>query len=114
MDLDKEQALFRENLFRFQTEKGYSEIKLSQTIGKCNSYIQSISSGKNMPRFNTFIEICRVLKKDPIEFFLQGENNDYLIDTLHIAETFSEHDKQKLKEFAKQLASENQKNKTQK
>lgn len=106
MDLEKEQALFRENLFKFQSDKGYSEVKLSQAIGKSNSYIQSISSGKNMPRFNTFIDICNVLDKDPIEFFLQGENNDYLLDTIHIAETLNERDKHQLRELAERLAAE--------
>lgn len=110
MDLEREQALFRENLFRFQSEKGLSEVKLSQAIGKSNSYIQSISSKKNMPRFSTFIAMCDVLNREPIEFFLQGESNDYLLETIHIAESLNEYDQRRLLEYAEQLASEQKNN----
>lgn len=65
----EERERFRRKLYRFQQEQNLSEYALSHGIGKCDSYIQSISSGKNMPSFAAFIEICRFLNKEPGDFF---------------------------------------------
>lgn len=98
-----EQERFRYNLFQFQAAKGMSEVELSRSIGRCDSYIQSLSSGKNTPRFSSFIELSRVLEREPIEFFLEAQQSDYLIKTIHLMEAMPETDKEAMLRFAEQL-----------
>lgn len=67
-------TLFRKQLLKFQQEKCLSEVEFSLDLGKSNGYIQSISSGRNMPSFEMFTEICSYLRREPYEFFIDSEN----------------------------------------
>lgn len=87
--VQEERDHFRKKLYQFQQEQNLSEYALSHGLGKCDSYIQSISSGKNMPSFTAFIELCHFLKKEPEEFFEQ-ETSDLRENCIRILKNLPE------------------------
>ena len=46
-----------------------SESALSRAIGKNNTYIQGITSGKSYPSMKSFMDICSYFEISPKEFF---------------------------------------------
>lgn len=104
--INEEREHFRDKLYEFQQLKNLSEYALSHELGKCDSYIQSISSGKNMPSFTAFIEICRVCNKEPYEFFLPEElDNETAKSCLHELKGVPQEQMAQVIEYLKQLKS---------
>ena len=50
-------------------EKNISEYQLSLDLGKCKTYIQAITSGKSLPSFDAFFDLCDYFELTPEEFF---------------------------------------------
>ena len=50
-------------------KKNVSEYQMSLDLGRNKTYIQSITSGRNLPKMNHFLDICDYLGVTPMEFF---------------------------------------------
>ena len=46
-----------------------TELRLSLDLGRNKSYIQSLSSGRNNPTMENFLEICEYFEITPAQFF---------------------------------------------
>lgn len=62
----------RERITSLRLEKNISEYRLSTEIGKCKTYIQSISSGKSLPSLEVFFDLCEYFEITPEEFFAES------------------------------------------
>lgn len=63
----------RDKITRLRLEKNLSEYQLSLELGKCKTYIQAISSGKSLPSFDAFFDLCEYFQLTPEEFFSQDD-----------------------------------------
>lgn len=68
----------REKLTNLRLEKDISEYHLSTEIGKCRTYMQTISSGKSLPSFEAFFDLCDYFKITPAEFFTESKDSEQL------------------------------------
>lgn len=59
----------REKITSLRLERNISEYQLSTELGKCKTYIQAISSGKSLPSFDAFFDLCEYFELTPAEFF---------------------------------------------
>ena len=50
-------------------KKNVSEYQMSLDLGRNKSYIQSLSSGRNNPTMENFLEICEYFEITPAQFF---------------------------------------------
>ena len=70
---EEEQAVFRKQIGNritaLRMKKDVSESALSRAIGKNNTYIQGITSGKSYPSMKSFMDICSYFEISPKEFF---------------------------------------------
>ena len=71
---------FRERLTKLIMEKGVSERKMSLQLGKTDTFIHHITSGRSLPLLVNFFEICNYLEITPAEFF---EAQNQSPDTVH-------------------------------
>lgn len=55
--------------------KNISERELSISLGKGDNYINSITSGRALPRMDSFIDICDYFDITPFEFFYPSAEN---------------------------------------
>lgn len=69
MDYSELGELFSKRLAQLRTEKNVSAREMSLSIGQCNSYINSIEIGNNLPSMSGFFYICEYLGITPSEFF---------------------------------------------
>ena len=106
MNRDEIATLFRQNLYNFHVEAGYSECSLSKTIDKSAGYIQSISSGRNLPSFSSFMDICEVTHREPAEFFLDSDTKVFLRNLGLDPDEFTLEQKCRIIAFAKSILDE--------
>ena len=59
----------RNRITALRMKEEISEYQLSKNLGHRESYINGITSGRQMPPMKEFIEICRYFKITPQEFF---------------------------------------------
>lgn len=64
-----------ERITELRLKKDISEYKMSLDLGKNKSYIQSICSGRNLPKMRQFFDICEYLEVTPYEFYDQNLHN---------------------------------------
>lgn len=69
----------RDRINELRMKKNISEYQLSLDLGHSQSYIQSITSGRNLPSMNAFLEICAYFDITPSEFFDSTINDPSLI-----------------------------------
>lgn len=62
----------RERITSLRLEQNISEYRLSLEIGKCKTYIQTISSGRSLPSFEVFFNLCDYFEITPEEFFTKS------------------------------------------
>lgn len=62
----------REKITLLRLERNISEYHLSTELGKCKTYIQAITSGKSLPSFDAFFDLCEYFNLSPEEFFASG------------------------------------------
>lgn len=58
-----------ERITELRLKKNVSEYQMSLDLGRNKTYIQSITSGRNLPKMSHFLEICEYLEVTPKEFF---------------------------------------------
>lgn len=73
----------RERLTSLRLEKNISEYRLSMEIGKCKTYMQTISSGKSLPSFEAFFDLCDYFEITPAEFFAESGDSEQLRRVRH-------------------------------
>lgn len=76
MNYDK---YLRDKISALRTERNISEYHLSLELGKCKTYIQSITSGKSLPSFEAFFDLCEFFGITPEEFFALDTKNSVAI-----------------------------------
>lgn len=59
----------QERITELRLARNVSEYRLSKDLGYSKGYIQSISSGKNLPSITALYEICDYFHITPREFF---------------------------------------------
>lgn len=65
-----------ERITSLRLAKGISEYKLSKDIGKCNNYINKVSSGTITPTWDSLITICDYFGITLSQFF-QDESSSF-------------------------------------
>jgi len=55
---------FRHELIEERHERGWSQAKLGQRVGLPQMHISGIETGKIVPRFDTLLDLVRVLDRD--------------------------------------------------
>ena len=48
-------------------------------LGKCKTYIQAITSGKSLPSFDAFFDLCDFFEITPAEFFTSDKESSAAI-----------------------------------
>lgn len=69
MDYSELGNRFAKRLAQLRNEKKVSAREMSLSIGQCNSYINTIELGNNLPSMTGFFYICEYLGITPSEFF---------------------------------------------
>lgn len=64
-----------DRITELRLKKNVSEYQMSLDLGRNKTYIQSITSGRNLPKMQQFFEICDYLEITPAEFFDQNLHN---------------------------------------
>lgn len=82
----------REKLTSLRLERDISEYRLSTDIGKCRTYMQTISSGKSLPSFEAFFDLCDYFEITPAEFFTESEDSEQLRRIRHKLSDLSHED----------------------
>lgn len=67
-----------ERVTSLRLQKGISEYKLSKNIGKCNNYINKVSSGRLVPTIETLFSICEYFGITLSQFFQEEDPADTL------------------------------------
>ena len=57
-------------------ERGLSQVDLASKVGVQNAYISQIESGKRVPTFETFEDICKALEIPPYAVMLKMMASD--------------------------------------
>lgn len=70
-----DEKFVRERITQLRMERGVSEYQMSLELGQSKSYIQGITSGKNMPSFKQLLNIADYLDISLSEFFDDGHND---------------------------------------
>ncbi len=83
----------RSRLIALINEHNISEYQLSLDLGHSQSYIHSITSGRNLPSMEAFFDICNYFNLTPSEFFDIDMNNPTLIHKVNeLAKKLSDQD----------------------
>lgn len=62
-------AFLGNRITEIRLQKGISEKRFSEELGRNKGYLQNISSGRSFPGMNMFFDICEALEVTPEEFF---------------------------------------------
>lgn len=103
--MDYEQYL-REKITSLRIEQNLSEYQLSTEIGRCKTYIQAISSGKSLPSFESFFDICEYFGLTPAEFFIPSDITTQQRRILRLVETLSSTDLDLVEQLIERLSSD--------
>ena len=71
----------RDRITQLRLQKGVSEYKMSYDLGHSRSYIYNISSGKSLPPWSEFFDICDYFEITPEQFFSQNRKISSLKQT---------------------------------
>lgn len=64
-----------DRITELRLKKNVSEYQMSLDLGRNKTYIQSITSGRNLPKMQQFFEICNYFEITLEEFFDQNLHN---------------------------------------
>lgn len=64
-----------DRITELRLKKNVSEYQMSLDLGRNKTYIQSITSDRNLPKMQQFFEICNYFEITPEEFFDQNLHN---------------------------------------
>ena len=73
------EKFIQERINELRMKKNISEYQLSLELGRSQGYIQSITSGRNLPSLGALLDICAYFDITPSEFFDPTVNNPSLI-----------------------------------
>ena len=73
----------QDRINELRMKKNISEYQLSLDLGHSQGYIQSITSGRNLPSMSAFLDICVYFEITPSEFFDPTINNPSLIKSIN-------------------------------
>lgn len=65
----------KSRITELRLKKNISERELSFSLGKTGNYINQITSGKSLPRMDSFFDICDFFEITPFEFFFPSMEN---------------------------------------
>ena len=78
MEIDE--SYIQQRILKLVAESGQSERSFSAKLGRSYSYLGNITSGRALPSMGDFLEICRLLKVSPKDFFDSNSTNPALLD----------------------------------
>ena len=88
-----DEAFIRNRISELRTQKGVSEYKMSTDLGCGKSYIQSISSGRNLPSLARLLCICEYFDITPYDFFdTSMEGSQQLQEAINALKTLNDDD----------------------
>ena len=97
--------VFRDRLTELQMQKNVSEYRMSYDLGNNRNYVQSLSSGKVLPRMGQFFRICDYFGITPCEFFDSDfKNPDELHELLNLSKQLSPDELRDLLGIVRRLA----------
>lgn len=73
------EKFIQDRINELRMRKDMSEYQLSLELGHSQGYIQSITSGRNLPSMRAFLDICAYFDITPAEFFDPAINNPSLV-----------------------------------
>ncbi len=76
------EKFIQERINELRMKKDMSEYQLSLELGHSQGYIQSITSGRNLPSMRAFLDICAYFDITPAEFFDPAVSNPSLLRTI--------------------------------
>ena len=76
------EKFIQERINELRMKKDMSEYQLSLELGHSQGYIQSITSGRNLPSMRSFLDICAYFDITPAEFFDPAVCNPSLLRTI--------------------------------
>lgn len=89
-----DEVFLRNRITKLRILKGVSEYQMSLDLGHSRSYLQSISSGRSLPSWAEFFNICDYLGIAPNDFFRPEIDNPVLISEItRAAERLSDEDR---------------------
>ena len=87
------EEFIRNRIDELRMKKNLSEYQLGLALGKSQGYIQSITSGRNLPSMSAFLDICAYFEITPAEFFdPEIKSNDLFHSVLNHMKMLSEED----------------------
>lgn len=93
-----------QRITQLRMARNVSEYTMSLALGKSKSYIQGITSGKNLPSMAQLFNICDYLDVSLSDFFSEGEIYSPLYyDLVQTAKGLEERDLQMLLDFASRI-----------
>lgn len=94
----------RARITELRIARGVTEHRMSMDLGKCGSYIRSITSGRALPSLGELFNICIYFDITPSGFFAPLENTDTTFSKLcKRLQTWSNEDLEKINTFASLL-----------
>lgn len=72
----------QDRINELRMKKNISEYQLSLDLGRSQGYIQSITSGRNLPSLSALLDICAYFNLTPSEFFDPTINNPSLVKNI--------------------------------
>lgn len=72
----------QDRINELRMKKNISEYQLSLDLRRSQGYIQSITSGRNLPSLGAFLDICAYFEITPSEFFDPTINNPSLVKNI--------------------------------
>lgn len=76
------EQFIRDRINELRMKKNISEYQLSLDLGHCQGYIQSITSGRNLPSMSAFLEMYTYFDITPTEFFDPTNKNPSLLRSI--------------------------------
>ncbi len=76
------EEFIRNRINELRMKQDLSEYQLSLELGHSQGYIQSITSGRNLPSMNAFLDICTYFEITPAEFFDPDIKTPHLINNI--------------------------------
>ena len=80
MEIDEN--FIQQRILKLVAQSGQSERSFSAKMGRSYSYLGNITSGRALPSMGDFLEICRLLKVTPKDFFDTNSSNPALLDKI--------------------------------
>lgn len=72
----------QDRINEFRMKKNISEYQLSLDLGRSQGYIQSITSGRNLPSLGALLDICAYFDITPSDFFDLTINDPSLVKSI--------------------------------